>query len=166
MRLFIAVRFSEEIRRELLNASDSLRSQALSGNFTRPENLHLTLAFLGETNETGKIKRVLDAIRAEPFPLTVGGSGRFGDTWWVGVSKNPALTKLVDDLRKGLNEVGITVDSKPFKPHVTLARQIVHDGPIILDVPMTEMTVARVSLMKSERINGKLTYTEVYGRVL
>ena len=166
MRLFIAIHFSEEIRQELLDVTASLRAQALSGNFTRPENLHLTLAFIGEADETQEIIRVIDAVPASPFSLTVSGTGRFGDTWWVGVGKNPALEKLADGLRDGLQNAGFHVDPKPFKPHITLGRQVLLDGPSKLDAPLREMTVRRVSLMKSERIGGKLTYTEVYGRAL
>ena len=166
MRLFVAIRFSEEIRRELLAAADTLRAQTVSGNFSRPENLHLTLAFIGETDETGKLRRVLDGLDAAPFPLTVGGSGRFGDTWWVGVDRSPALAKLAGDLRQGLLDAGFAIDTKPFRPHITIARQVLLDGPVTFDVPMTEMDVSRISLMKSERINGRLTYSEVYGRTL
>lgn len=166
MRLFVAIRFSEDIRRALLEASKSLRAQTVSGNFTQPENLHLTLAFIGESNETGKLRRVLDGLSAAPFPLTVGGTGRFGDTFWVGVERSPALEKLADELRQSLLDAGFEIDRKPFRPHITLARQIAADGSVTLDVPPTKMTVSRVSLMKSERINGRLTYTEVYGRAL
>ena len=59
MRLFIAIRFSPEIRQTLLDAVSGLRAQARSGNFTRPENLHLTLAFLGETNQTKEIRTAM-----------------------------------------------------------------------------------------------------------
>lgn len=166
MRLFIAIRFSEEIHRELFSVRDALHAQARSGNFTRPENLHLTLAFLGETNETQKIRQVMDAVPASPFPLTVGGTGRFGDTWWVGVDKSTALERLADGLRSGLLNAGFSVDTKPFRPHITIVRQLAADAPVTLSAPRTQMTVDRVSLMKSERVNGKLSYTELYGRLL
>lgn len=166
MRLFIAVHFSDEIRQNLLDAISSLRAQAVSANFTRPENLHLTLAFIGETGNTAAVRRVIDAVTAEPFPLTVGGSGRFGDLWWAGVDKNPSLQKLADGLRDGLSEAGFDIDRRAFKPHITLARQLVSDSPVQLTVPRATMTVSRVSLMKSERVNGKLVYTELYGRQL
>jgi 2'-5' RNA ligase len=166
MRLFIAIQFSEEIRCELLDAIDELRAQAAGGNFTRPENLHLTLAFIGETNDAAAVRRVIDAVPASPFTLSVGGAGHFGDLYWVGVSRNPALCALADSLRDGLLRAGFAIDTKPFKPHITVGRQVVHEGPVSLDVPLTEMTVSRVSLMKSERVNGKLVYTELYGRRL
>ncbi|MGI5978991.1 MAG: RNA 2',3'-cyclic phosphodiesterase [Oscillospiraceae bacterium] len=166
MRLFIAVQFSAEIHEKLLAAIDELRAQSLSGNFTRPENLHMTLAFIGESNETAVIRRVLDALPAGAFPITVGGSGHFGDLYWVGVEKNKTLQKLVRALRDGLREAGIAFDEKPFRPHITIGRQIVSDMPVALTFPETEMTVDRVSLMKSERVNGRLVYTEIYGRKL
>jgi len=166
MRLFIAVHFSDEIRKNLLDAVSCLRAQAAPANFTRPENLHLTLAFIGETNDAAKVRRVMDAVPVEQFPLTVGGAGRFGDIWWAGVDKNPSLQKLADALRDGLLEAGFDMDRRAFKPHITLARKLVSDVPVQLDIPRATMTVDRISLMKSERIDGKLTYTEVYGRQL
>lgn len=166
MRLFIAVHFSDEIRRNLLDAISSLRAQATSANFTRPENLHLTLAFIGETSNTAAVRRVMDAVAAEPLSLTVGGSGRFGDLWWAGVDKNPSLQKLADGLRDGLCGAGFDIDRRAFQPHVTLARRLVSDVPVRLSVPRAAMTVSRVSLMSSERVNGRLVYTEIYGRAL
>lgn len=166
MRLFIAIRFSEEIQRTLREATDELRAQSVSGNYTRPENLHLTLAFIGESNETGKLRRVLDGLDAAPFSFSVSGAGRFGDTWWVGVERAPALIKLADELRQKLLAAGFELDTKPFKPHITIARQVAAEGAVSLNVPQTSMTVSRISLMKSERLNGRLTYTEVYGRAL
>lgn len=166
MRLFVAIHFSDEIRARLLDAIDALRAQAVSGNFTRPENLHMTLAFVGESNETAAIRRVLDALPAGAFPLTVGGCGRFGDLYWVGIEKSERLQALVCALRDGLRGAGVPFDEKPFKPHITIARQLVSDAPVALDFPETAMRVDRVSLMKSERVNGRLVYTELCGRRL
>ena len=50
MRLFVAIQFSPAVRSTLLEAVETLRRQG-SGRFTRPENLHLTLAFIGETED-------------------------------------------------------------------------------------------------------------------
>jgi 2'-5' RNA ligase len=66
MRLFIAIHFSPGVREVLLSAIDSLRAQAVSGNFTRPENLHLTLAFIGDrTTRFGR--EAIDAAAVPPF---------------------------------------------------------------------------------------------------
>lgn len=166
MRLFIAIRFSQEILDTLLRAQEQLRLGGARGNFSAPENLHLTLVFIGESSDVPTLRRVIDRAAGAAFPLAVSGAGRFGELWWAGVEKNPALEALASRLREGCRKAGFQIDGKPFRAHVTLARQLKYDTPPRLNVPRTEMTVTRVSLMKSERLNGKLTYTEVYGRAL
>ena len=75
MRLFIAIRFSPAVGRRLCEAMESLGRQALSAGLTRPENLHLTLAFIGEADDIGPICRVMDASAPPgPIRITVGGA--------------------------------------------------------------------------------------------
>jgi 2'-5' RNA ligase len=150
----------------LLQSIKSLKAQADGGNFTRPENLHLTLAFLGETGNIAGAKRAIDRTAFPEFSMTVGGFGHFGSLYWVGIRKNPALTGLAENLRGALREEGFHMEDREFKPHITLARELKAAQPPRLEVPELSMTVKRVSLMKSERIAGKLTYTEIYGNPL
>jgi 2'-5' RNA ligase len=166
MRLFIAIQFSEEVRRMLLSQIDMLRTQATAGNFTRPENLHLTLAFIGESERAGELRRAIDRCACPPFELAISGGGRFGSLYWVGVEKNPALSALAERLRAELRAEGFALEERAFKPHITIARQLEADRPVSVCAPRTAMTVSRISLMKSERINGKLVYTEIYGKKL
>ena len=166
MRLFIAVCFSDEVKNILLETIKKLRGQTLSGNFTRPENLHLTLAFIGESNKIEAIRKAIDACELPPFTITVGGFGNFGDLYWVGIEKNAVLTTLAKDLHNNLRAGGFDIESRPFKPHITVARQVKSPAFVSLAVPTTTMTISHISLMKSERINGRLTYTELYRRVL
>ena len=166
MRLFIAINFSDEIKRLLLGAIDELKEQSVSGNFTKSENLHLTFVFIGESGRVTDIKNCIDSVAAERFTLSVGGSGRFGDIWWAGIKKSAELSALADGLQKALFESGFSIDKREFKPHITLAREVKSSGSVTLNVPSAGMTVGRISLMKSERINGRITYTEVYGRKL
>lgn len=166
MRLFVALHFSPDIRRVLLDAIGDIRAQARQANTTRPENLHLTLAFIGETEAVAAAREAVDACVRPAFVLTVGGSGRFGDLYWAGIRENPALSQLAGNVRDALRQRGFAIESRPFSPHVTLARQVRCDTPLRLALPETAMTVRRISLMKSERINGRLTYTEVHGRDL
>ena len=78
MRLFIAIRLSDEIRSGLAEIQSLLRNRGVSGNFTKLENLHLTLAFIGEYADP---EGVLDAIRGvpfAPFSIRLDGFGSFG----------------------------------------------------------------------------------------
>ena len=77
MRLFVAICFSDEIKALLSSVCQKLKTQSLSGNFTRPENLHMTLAFIGESNRVAAVKSAMQqctgdvelaAMRSEPLP--------------------------------------------------------------------------------------------------
>lgn len=166
MRLFVAVHFTPEIRRALLDAAGELRRQSASARMTRPENLHLTLAFIGETENRRAAQEAVLGLSAAPFSIAVGGCGRFGDLWWAGVAPSPALSSLAAEVGEALRQRGFVLDRRPFRPHITLARQVESAAPIRLSLPEMTMTVRRVSLMRSDRIAGRLTYTEVCGRVL
>ena len=166
MRLFIAILFSEKINRVLSDAVESLRMQSVSGSFTRPENFHLTLSFIGETEKTEAIRRDMDSCSILSFELSVGGSGQFGNLYWVGVYKTPELLALEKSLWNALTDNGFDVESRSFKPHITIARNVFSPVPVKLNVPKTIMTVNQISLMKSERTKGNLVYTEIYGKCL
>jgi len=166
MRLFIAVNFDEEFKKTLLRYQAELKKYAdpyQKVNWSSPANLHLTLAFIGEYDSPENVPKVLDGVTFAPFTLTAGKCGNFGSLWWVGLNNGDEAVTLANTVRAGLKNAGIPFDPKPMKPHITLARELYPlNPPRIRPVP-AETTVARISLMKSERIAGKLTYTEVYG---
>jgi 2'-5' RNA ligase len=161
--LFVAVHFSPEVRRVLLGAIGAIRSGSRQASTTRPENLHLTLAFIGETDDLRGAWEAVSSCVRPAFGLTVGGSGRFGDLYWAGIGENPQLAALAEAVQTALCARGFNIERRPFKPHITLARQVQSDAPLRLTVPETAMTVRRISLMRSDRIAGRLTYTEVFG---
>ena len=166
MRLFIALNFNSEMKNELICQIDTLRDNSYRGNYTRAENLHLTLAFIGEYSNVGNVIKAMDGVNAEEFSLTLSGSGKFGSLYWIGIKKEPTLDVLVKSLRGSLANSEIPFDRKPFSPHITIGREIVSDSYIRLVPRAVKMRVNTVSLMKSERINGKLTYTRVYEKRL
>ena len=171
MRLFAAVNFSDEIKSRLLEIQERLRSQSLKGSFTRPENFHLTMAFLGETpkEKLAGLFRIMEEVRTAPFDIHFNLTGCFThsrkELWWIGADRNcsgfPLLEAIHAQLIDRLLDEGFNVDRRPFNPHITLGREIKHSGPIILDCPDIAVRVDRVSLMKSEHIRGVLNYTEL-----
>ena len=169
MRLFIAVNFNDDTKKGLLTICEQLRSRCERGRFTMPENLHLTLAFLGEcdTKQTTVIKAVMDEINLAPFVINIERVGRFkrdgGDLWWAGIQESKPLAKLHGDLTDKLIAAGFTPDNRKFNPHITLGREIITSAAPRQIPPFGE-TVTSIELMKSERINGKLTYTSIAAR--
>jgi len=176
MRLFIAVNFSDEIKKQIQLVQDQLRSQASGGSFSRSENFHITLVFLGETPEekTESLFRIIDAIEAPLFDITFNRTGCFThsrkELWWIGADRNslgfPVLLSIHAQLISRLLDAGFPTDTRPFNAHITLAREVKHVERIVLDKPDIKPCINRISLMKSERIRGVLTYTEIYTKKL
>ena len=161
MRLFIAITLDDAIKDALTAMQAQLRARRVGGNYTKVENLHLTLAFIGEY---GDPDRVLDAMRSVPFaplPLALEGFGSFGDLYWCGLARQDELAAYVKRLRRALAEADIPFDRKRFSPHITLLRRASVDHPPGVAVPKASMTAERVSLMRSERGKNGMIYTEL-----
>jgi len=183
MRLFIAVNFDNEVKKQLLEIQAQLRSQCTRGNFTRPENLHLTLAFLGETpdEKVSSLLKIIEGLHmtpnalpeassaAKPFELSFIHTGCFThshkELWWVGADETcqglSRLRAIHSKLIKRLLDAGFHVDTRSFNPHITLGREVKHSQKVTLNCDEIKVKVDRISLMKSEHIGGKLTYTEL-----
>ncbi len=170
MRLFYAILLAEEVKDALRTQIATLDQNAKQGNFVRQENLHITLAFLGETNQVQKALQVLDAVQAVCFLLQVRGLGRFqrpeGAIYWAGIEKNPALFALQKQLTEKLRNSGFVLESRPFRPHLTLGRKVILEPEFLQSdwehaLAPVQQKVAALYLMKSERINGQLLYTPI-----
>jgi 2'-5' RNA ligase len=166
MRLFIAINFTDATKGGLLAVRDELRSKSEHGNFSLPENLHLTLAFLGECDQKQftAAKSAMDAVSFEPLDVTIERIGNFrGDLWWAGCKTTPQLSSVHRTLSDKLQAAGFTLENRKYSPHITLGREVVTDATPWRIEPFGE-TVKRIDLMKSERIGGKLTYTAIYSK--
>lgn len=165
MRLFIAINFDEETKKRLLDIQQKLKDNSKSGNFSRPENLHLTIQFLGEINgDISAIKSSIDKCFNNPIDLEFSGTGKFrSNLHWIGIKQNPQLIHLYNSTYKELKRAGYKLDeNESFSPHITIAREVELKSKPDLSFDDFTMHATCLSLMKSERINGKLTYTEIY----
>ena len=164
MRLFIAIQLSDSIRNSLSAVQTYLRDHGVRGNYTKIENLHLTLAFIGEYSDPDFILEVMRSVPFAPFPMRIEGFGSFGDLYWCGIGENDNLLSYVKRLRRALAGSGIPFDRKKFSPHITLIRRAEYDrrkgfpGVVIPDV---SMQVSGVSLMRSDRTKSGTVYTEI-----
>ena len=176
MRLFIAIRFSEAILEALWYIENQLCQQALSGNFTRKENFHLTLSFLGDVTEVDAILQVMDQVKLPAFPLRLEGIGclcqeKGGDILWAGVRESQGLRQLQSFLERALRLKGFPLEQRGFQPHITLGRKVkLCEGfPLAAfsaTIPPVDMEVRKFYLMRSDSPQGILTYTEIYEREL
>ena len=170
IRLFVSINFNDEIKAELAGAIAQLRQISSSGNFSLIDNLHLTLAFIGETERISDVKRIIDSVSFPRFDITLGAPGVFrrdgGDIRWVGIEKNPSLSALANEISQKLISEGFDIDTRDFKPHITIARQVVCPRQSAIKVDPIRMTADRISLMRSDRIGSVLKYTEIYSKKL
>jgi len=125
VRLFIAIELPTELKKEL----ERLRTHIQGARWVPTEQLHLTLAFLGEVDEetAGKLIAQLAMVRTASFRLSFSGIGCFPDRQrprvvWIGVKTAPNLLKLAAAVRQSVLAAGIFLDERPFSPHLTLAR--------------------------------------------
>ena len=161
MRLFIAIQLSDEMKKTLVACMHDLKKQGVEGNYVPAQNLHLTLAFVGEYDDPAKVKQVIGSVSLPQFRLSLSKKGNFGKLLWAGVKGNQKLKTYVKDLRDALRAAGIPFDDDKFVPHITLIRKAVAKKPYQANLPKAEMTVRKVSLMRSEMKNGKAVYREM-----
>ena len=101
-RIFIALRFGDEVKKALVALQNALRAQGVEGNYCAWGNLHMTLAFIGERYDLPTIRQAVNEVRFEPFTMTLGPLGTFptkAGVVWCGVSDGEAVTALANQLR-------------------------------------------------------------------
>jgi 2'-5' RNA ligase len=176
MRLFTAILFDEEIKDSLYETVEKLHIKSKGGSFTTKDNLHLTVNFIGETKRLEEVKlamsQAVSKTKAGSFSLSIRGFGKFkrneGDIYWIGVERENTLWRLQKELTKELKEAGFfDIDDREYKPHLTLGRRVrvpsdFSEKDFEADLTPMKMEVKKISLMKSERVEGKLVYTEIY----
>jgi 2'-5' RNA ligase len=124
IRLFAALAVPDDIAESLQR-----RQSGLPGARWRPlDTLHVTLRFFGEMAEdqAGDLDLELDRIHGEPFDFTLSGAGAFGEgedirAVWAGVEESEPLARLAARCETAARRAGLKPESRPFKPHVTLA---------------------------------------------
>ena len=124
-RLFVAVDLPETVRQ----LTAELRGGIPGARWVPAEQLHLTLRFIGDADETRfqAIRERLGRITAKQFPMALQGTGCFPSPkrpriLWVGVEAGEPLTHLQRQVEEALVALGITPEDRPFSPHITLAR--------------------------------------------
>ena len=141
LRLFFALWPDPATRRTLTRATKALVRSA-GGRPVSPENLHITLAFLGHVASVRleTLQGLANDIRARPFELVLDRVGFFrrARSLWLGSAEPPpALIALERQLWQSLGAAGWSREPRPFVPHLTLARKA--------QAPPANMTVKPVS---------------------
>lgn len=168
VRAFIAVDIGDEIRGRLDELQRKLKKVHSTVRWTKPNAMHLTLAFLGDLpiEKIDPLKMALDHAcrKTACFKLVAAGVGTFGRprhprVVWAGIAACPPLMQLQNKILEGLCSVEIDFDSKPFTPHLTLGRVKGidhHTAPLLekiekyRDAPIGSTRIDHVELIQSE----------------
>ncbi|MFP5512858.1 MAG: RNA 2',3'-cyclic phosphodiesterase [Alphaproteobacteria bacterium] len=168
LRLFVALDLTDEVRQRLA----ALAGGVPGARWTEPENLHLTLRFIGEVPEDQAmdIDAALAEVRAPAFPLILDGVGVYGSArrarvLWAGVERSEALAHLQAKVESALVRCGLAAEERKFSPHVTLARlkdapadrigRFLSDRGLFRAGPMP---VDQITLYRSHLGNGGAVY--------
>lgn len=133
MRIFISVDVEDpKIRDKLEKIGNQLKATGARIKLVEKKNLHATLKFLGEVDDK-ELEEIYEAVQRgvkgfKKFEIELIGIGGFPTITnprvvWIGVGKGAAeLSKLASSISRELEKSGYRGDSKPFKPHITIAR--------------------------------------------
>jgi RNA 2',3'-cyclic 3'-phosphodiesterase len=130
MRLFVAFDLPREVRHALATLGPRLKPECRAARWVRPESMHVTLKFLGETDpqKLDAIRAALAPIRsAEPVAMDFRVLGFFPNEFkprvlWCGVQATPNLAELAAAVEQALEPLGFPRETRTFSPHLTLAR--------------------------------------------
>lgn len=177
IRAFVAANLNPDLQVALAMVQDRLRATRADVGWVRPENLHLTLKFLGQVEEE-RIGAIRDAIAAAaagsgPVRLVFQGLGAFPNpraarVVWIGLSHGAeVLAALQAGIEAALESLGFGREARPFTAHLTLGRV---RGPArreqlaraLAEAPteaLGEMVLDRIELMKSDLSAGGARYS-------
>lgn len=130
MRLFVALDFPGAVRERLRELIARLKAGASDARWVRPEGMHITLKFIGETDpaKVDSIRAALGTIHSpQPVELNFRGLGFFPHerqprVLWCGAEASPNLAQLAADVERVFEPLGFPAEARAFVPHLTLAR--------------------------------------------
>jgi len=132
IRAFIAIDLADSVRQKIGELQEELKRDREKISWPKPENIHLTLKFLGDTDEA-KVDDIADRIIRiakdyQSFTVSVSGLGVFPNyrrprVLWVGMSNPPAsLIEIAERIAAALAEIGFPKEDRRFSPHLTIGR--------------------------------------------
>jgi RNA 2',3'-cyclic 3'-phosphodiesterase len=161
MRLFIAIELTDEIRKAVEELLCELRNAAPQAKWVRAENLHVTLKFLGrsEPDKLAAIQKALGSLRnPEPVALEFHGLGFFPNekrprVFWMGMRASSNLPALAETIDHAMHKLGFPLETRPFAPHLTLARFEPPGLPAKLGPAVTENSTCKFGALTAREFH-------------
>jgi len=178
LRSFIAIELPGSIQSALSDIQRDFKKSDVDVRWVRPENIHLTLKFLGTIEESmvRKITDVLEKISVNygTFTMTVSGVGVFPNVRaprvvWVGTKESDMLIGLQRDVEEGLESLGFEREKRKYTAHLTLGRvkssrgkgALMEKAETYRERDFGSFDVRAISLMKSDLGPAGAKYTRV-----
>jgi len=180
IRAFIAIELNKQIKNRLSNIQDELKRTNADVKWVEPENIHLTLKFLGniEEKKIEEIKRILEKISQKyaRFLIELSTIGCFPKidypkVIWVGIEKGKLeLSEIFSELEDELKKIGFEKEKRGFSAHITIGRmrsnlnriRLVEEIKNKKDFPRLNSLVDRIILFKSNLTSKGPIYEIIY----
>jgi 2'-5' RNA ligase len=142
MRAFIAIGLPTEIKDVLSQIQDKLKTGLPKISWVKPQNLHLTLKFLGEISpgQLDAIKHIITEVSQgiAAFKIKLDDLGVFPDLRqariiWIGISQDTITKQIAGLLETKIADVGITKEKRDFSSHITIGRIKIPLNPVDLE---------------------------------
>lgn len=139
---FFALTLPNEVKEELHNRIEKLNFSFPFKKWLHFADYHITMAFLGDASEPMRkeaVRFIQKALENETaFELTLNNMGTFGRRdqpriLWAGVDFNPRLFAIQAKVYQSCQDAGFTLDTKPFKPHITIAKKYIGENVFLLE---------------------------------
>jgi RNA 2',3'-cyclic 3'-phosphodiesterase len=161
VRLFVALEIPRAVRDNLATLIKELRTAGPKARWVRPENIHVTLKFIGEVppDKLENIRAALSGVHSEcAAQLGFRGLGFFPNArrpsvLWAGIDASPNLQSLAGDIDRSLEKLGFPCEQRSFVPHLTIAR---------FQPPSVHESLQSATAQYSEREFGSLITCEFH----
>ncbi|HBZ30677.1 MAG TPA: RNA 2',3'-cyclic phosphodiesterase [Nitrosomonas sp.] len=160
-RLFFAIQPANTIQKQLGSLA---KKQAIKwgGRNIKPENVHLTLLFLGktETDKINALRTTVTNITGKRFDLAIRETRFWKRNQIIYAHADnypPELFALVDAIKNTLRNAGFEFDNRAYKPHITLVRKATHHIPAVIQQPI-QWPVKEWLLMQSKQTHQGVRY--------
>ena len=130
IRAFVAIKIDPDVAQKICQVQSKLDTSLKGIRWVKPENLHLTLKFLGPVSDD-KVASIADSLEralyaTTRFSVSCGGLGVFPDirrakVLWVGLEGKP-IANLAATVEDALEPLGFAREKREFKPHLTIGR--------------------------------------------
>lgn len=177
IRCFISIEIDDIVKKDIECYIKKLTNDVIFKEikWVKTDNMHITLAFLGETplDDINQISAVMELAsnKFEPFVINLKGAGFFPNVhhpkvFWIGVEKTPLLYHLKEEIDAGLEKKGLKFDRKPFSPHLTLGRikTGLNSNRHVSRLPefQASFLVENICLVKSELFKEGPIYSNIF----